>query len=51
MLILSNKDILEFCKIKDITGNNLELDNIINFYKDDEFSIINSNLQNTLIFK
>ena len=51
MVILSNKDILEFCKIKDINDNNLKLDNIINFSKDDEFSIINSNLQNTLIFK
>ena len=51
ILILSSIDVVEFSKIKEINKNEIKLDNIINFNKDDKFSVINSNLQNTLIFK
>jgi len=51
VLILSSSDVVEFSKIKEINKNEIKLDNIINFKKDDKFSVINSNLQNTLIFK
>ena len=51
ILILSNKNTIEFTKIKSIELNELELEDIINFEKGDELSILNSNLQNTLIFK
>ncbi len=53
ILILSNKEKIEFSKIikKDNKKNEFELDEIINFKEGDELSILNSNLQNTLIFK
>jgi len=51
ILILSNKDKIEFCKIKEKKEDTLSLEDIMNFEKGDELSILNSNLQNTLIFK
>jgi hypothetical protein len=53
ILILSNKDKIEFSKIikKNNKINELDLYEIINFKEGDELSILNSNLQNTLIFK
>tara|TARA_Y100001958_G_C21246187_1_gene576441 strand:- start:3852 stop:4880 length:1029 start_codon:yes stop_codon:yes gene_type:complete len=53
ILILSSKDLFEFSKIvkKDNRSKTLDMDEIINFKEGDEISILNSNLQNTLIFK
>tara|TARA_Y100001958_G_C21247679_1_gene579333 strand:- start:7424 stop:8389 length:966 start_codon:yes stop_codon:yes gene_type:complete len=50
ILILSDKDKIEFCKIIDKKGNKLELEDCVIFEDGDNLSILNSNLQNTIIF-
>lgn len=50
ILILSDKDKIEFCKIIDKKGNKLELEDSMIFEDGDNISILNSNLQNTIIF-
>lgn len=50
ILILSDKDKVEFCKIINKIDNKLELEDSVIFEDGDNLSILNSNLQNTIIF-
>ena len=50
ILILSDKEKVEFCKIINKIGNKLELEDSVIFEDGDNLSILNSNLQNTIIF-